>query len=156
MSLYRQPTGRSARTIVLATLVALLVGGAAGFGIGRSTAPEPSLIELAADVRERIRPAQSALELVTIEYPQSVQNGRVVAETEYAAARAQARAAADTIAAARADLAALDPSAVEEASDAIAEVSTLMARHADPAVVEQAAERADAAVEKLALGAAGG
>ena len=31
-----------------------------------------------------------------------------------------------------------------------------MARHADPAVVEQAAERADAAVEKLALGAAGG
>jgi hypothetical protein len=155
MSLYRQPTGSPARTIALATLAALLVGGVSGFAIGRSTAPEPTLVELAADVRERIRPAQSALELVTIEYPQSVANGRVVAETEYAAARAQAHAAADTIAAARVDLAAINPSAVEKAGDAIAEVSELMSRHADPAVVEQAADRANAAVERLARGAAG-
>src|SRR5688572_18386055 len=107
MSLYRQPTGKPARTIALVALAALLVGGGAGFAIGRSTAPEPSLAELAADVRQQVRPAHSALELVTIEYPQSVENGKVVAETEYAAARAQAQTAADTIAGARADLAAL-------------------------------------------------
>jgi hypothetical protein len=155
MSLYRQPTGRPVRAIAIATLAALLVGGAAGFAIGRSTAPEPGLVELAGDARERVRPARSALELVTIEYPQSVQNGRIVAETEYAAARAQARAAADAIAGARTDLAALDPSGVEEASGAIAEVDRLMSRHADPALVEQAADRAHTAVERLARGAAG-
>jgi hypothetical protein len=150
MSLYRQPTGRPARTIALVTLAALLVGGGVGFAIGRSTAPERSLAELAADVRQQVRPAQSALELVTIEYPQSVEDGKIVAETEYAAARAQAQTAADTVAGARADLVALNPSAVEDASEAITEVGRLMSRHADPAVVERAAGRANAAVERLA------
>jgi hypothetical protein len=154
MSLYRQPTGRPVRTIALVTLAALVVGGGAGFAIGRTTAPERSLAELAADVRQQVRPAQSALELVTIEYPQSVENGKIVAETEYAAARAQAQSAADAVAGARADLAALDPSAVEDASEAIAEVARLMARHADPTVVERAAGRATAAVERLSRGVA--
>jgi hypothetical protein len=154
MSLYRQPRGKPARTIALMTLAALLVGGGAGFAIGRSTAPERSLAELAADVRQQVRPAQSALELVTIEYPQAVENGKIVAETEYVAARAQAQTAADTVAGARADLAALDPSAVEDATEAIAEVGRLMSRHADPAVVERAVGRANAAVERLARGAA--
>jgi hypothetical protein len=154
VSLYRQPRGRPARTIALAAVAALLIGGMAGFAIGRSTAPESSLVELAADARERLGPAQSALELVTIEYPQSVRKGRVVAETEYAAARAQAQSAADTITAARAELAALDPSGVEEASAAIGKVVRLVARQAEPGAVERAARRADAAVERLARGAA--
>jgi hypothetical protein len=141
------------RTISLVTLAALLVGGGVGFAIGRSTAPDPSLVELAADVRQQARSAHSALELVTIEYPQAVENGRIVAETEFAAARAQAQIAADTIAGARADLAALDPSAVEEANAAIAEVGRLMSSHADPAVVERAAGRANSAVERLSRGA---
>jgi hypothetical protein len=150
MSLYRQATGRGAGAMAAAALVALLAGGVGGFALGRGTADEPSLAEQAGEAREGLRPATGALELVTIEYPEAVQGRRVVAETEYSAARAQAQTAADVLAAAREELEALDPAGLGEAEAAVAEVVELVEAQAPAGRVVAAARDASAAVERLA------
>jgi hypothetical protein len=149
MSLYRQATGASVRLVALAAALALLVGAIAGFAIGRSTADEPALTELIAEARAEVRPALNALELVTIEYPESIEGGRVVAETEYDAALAAAQTAIDTLRASS-DLEALTPSDYQDAQSATDRVASLIEDRAAPATVEKAARRASAAVESLA------
>src|SRR5919202_3674582 len=109
MSLYRQAGRTSGRTLAIAAVVALVVGLAGGYALGRATAPKPTLAEQVADLRTALGPAQEGLELSATEYPQAVRGGRVVAPTEYAAAKADVQRAKDAIAGARADLRALQP-----------------------------------------------
>ena len=72
MSLYRQP--RAARPLLIAGIaaVALLVGGAIGFALGRSSAPEPSAQDVVAQLRGELRPLAAGLELLPTEYPQAL------------------------------------------------------------------------------------
>lgn len=149
MSVYREPGRRRARAIVIAAVAALLTGGVAGFAIGRGTAGEPSLFELIEDAREGLRPALNALELVTIEYPESVRGGEVVARTEYEAALSQAQAATRFLSAGRADLEPLDRAGFREAASRAAYVSKLIEQRAGPAKVKSAAAAASLSIKFL-------
>ena len=148
MSLYRQAGGPSGRLAIGVGLAALVLGGAAGFAIGRGTAPEPTLDELIADARTGLRPALSAIELVGIEYGEGVDGGEVVAETEYEAARSQAQVAVDTLAAAD-DLRALDPDGVAAAEREVARVQELVGQRADEQDVDAALDAASEDVSAL-------
>jgi hypothetical protein len=150
MSLYRQAGGTSRRVAIAATVVALLIGGAAGFAIGRGSVDEPSLSEQVDGVRESLQPARTALELVTIEYPEAVNGGEIVAETEYAAAQSQAQTAASTLEAAEEDLRAISPDSYEAAVEAVDEVSARIEAVDDPAAVEAAVRAAHDAVDAAA------
>jgi hypothetical protein len=127
----------------------LLAGTAVGFALGRGTAPDPVLSDLAAEARAEVLPATNALELVTIEYPEAVRGGKVVAATEYEAAVAQAASAADALAAAAPELRQLDPGGHAAATEAVDEVVRLVGEEAEPRIVEAAAEDASDAVEAL-------
>ena len=147
MSLYRQASGSSARVILAVALLALIVGGIAGFLIGRSTADEPTLPELVADLEEDLRPAGAALELVPLEYGQAA--GGSGGETEYAAALSQAETAVTTIEGARDDLDALSPERAERAAQAVEAVRAAVEDRAPVAEVERAAQEATAALGAL-------
>src|SRR3954452_8846103 len=131
MSLYRQAGRASARTLILATVAALAVGLAAGFALGRGTAPEQNLAGQVADLQRKVRPAEEGLELTATEYGQAVRGGRVVAPTEYQAAQADLRRANAAIAGARADLRALGAARAVELERSVAAVRAAVARRAD-------------------------
>jgi hypothetical protein len=148
MSLYRQAQGSSWRVLVAVGVVAVLVGGLAGFALGRSSAPDPSLADQVADVRGELAPVREAIELTTTEYPQAVEGDRVVEPTEYQAAKADVQRARDTVASAYADLEALDPAAAGRLRGAVA---ALGAERASEAQVDQLAGSARDALRQ-ALG----
>jgi hypothetical protein len=152
MSLYRQAGRTSSRTLGIAAAVALVVGLAAGFGLGRATAPKPTLAEKVADVRARLAPAREGIELTATEYGQAVRDGRVVAPTEYDAARADVKRAADAVAASRADLRALDPARAAALERAMSALSGAVSHRTDPATVRRLSDAAGAALRR-AVGA---
>jgi multidrug resistance efflux pump len=110
MSLYRE-VGSRRRWLAAAALAGAAIGLLAGWGIARTTESEPSLADALARTQSRIAPAVDGLELLSIEYPQAVRAGQVVAATEYAAARADLRRTRDAVERARDELALLDSSA---------------------------------------------
>jgi hypothetical protein len=146
MSLYREPRGRRIWPLAVTAILAAGVG----LGIGLLVAPDeedPSVSAAIEELRGEVAPAISALELVTIEYPQAVRGGEVVAETELAAARSQAEQAQATVVAAESDLAALDPAATERAVSDLDELVAEIDAEADPRSVEDLATRARASLE---------
>jgi hypothetical protein len=151
MSLYRQAGRASGRTVAIAAVAALLVGLIAGFAVGRSTAPKPSLADRVADLRTSLAPAREGLELAATEYPQAVRAGRVVAPTEYAAAKSDVQRASDTIARNAADVRALNAARAAALDRAMAVLRDAVSRRADPATVRRLSDAAS-----TALRAAGG
>jgi surface antigen len=151
VSLYRQAGRASSRTVLVAAVAALVVGGIAGFLLGRSTAPKPSLAEKVADLRTSLAPAREGLELAATEYGQAVRAGRVVAPTEYGAAKADVQRASDTIARNAADIRALGAARAAALDRAMAVLRNDVSRRADPATVRRLSDAASAA-----LRAAGG
>jgi hypothetical protein len=135
MSLYRQPGSRSLRLAIGAATLGLLVGLAIGLLAGRGGGEPPSLRESLTSVRERLRPATSGLELVAIEYREAVRGGRVIAPTEYAAARADLRRARQAIEASKADLVALQPRLAARLEGQLTDLERLVARRAPSARV---------------------
>jgi hypothetical protein len=142
MSLYRETSGRSARTVALVVLgaVALL---AIGFALGRATAPTPSLESQLEELRQDARPAADALELVAIHYGATNETTREAASAQLDRARASFEAIED-------DLALVDPEQTHAARAAIEELSSLVASGAPTAEVERAAADAEAAVRAAA------
>jgi hypothetical protein len=151
MSLYRQAGRASGRTVAIAAVAALLVGLIAGFVVGRSTASKPSLAERVADLRASLAPAREGVELAATEYGQAVRSGRVVAPTEYGAAKSDVQRASDAIAKHAADLRALDASRAAALDRAMAVLRNAVSRRADPVAVRRLSDAASAA-----LRAAGG
>jgi hypothetical protein len=148
MSLYRQAGRASGRTLAIAAVVALIVGVAAGFALGRTTAPKPTLADKVADLRAKLGPAREGIELSATEYRQAVRGGRVVAPTEYSAAQADLKRADDAIAASRADLRALDPAHAADLERSVAALRGAVSRRADPATVQRLGVAASAALRR--------
>ncbi len=152
MSLYRQTGGRSLRPLFAMLLIGLLVGGLAGFLVGRGSVEEPSTAEAVADARAELAPVAAGLELVPIEYEGAVRNGRVVARTEYEATQAAAaRAAADLLAASE-DLRAIDPTGYETAEQAVDKLIEAIGAVVPPVQIEALTRAASARIESLADG----
>jgi hypothetical protein len=148
LSLYRQASGARGRVAAIAAVVALL-GAGAGFAIGRATAPEPTLTELAADARAAARPALSSLELVDLEYGQGVgSSGQDAAPTELEAAREHADAAQAAIDGAE-GLGSLDPAGVERAQQELAGLRAAIDDQATADEVRSHVRGARAAIEDL-------
>ena len=155
MSLYRVASRRSRLFGLLVPAIALVVGLVVGLLVGRATAPEPSLSDVLADEASHIAEARTALDVLTIEYPQAVSS-----PTEYGGAQADVRHAQDALAAAgvrdgrdrgvgSGDLEALDPSGYRRVSALVAEVAALVARKAPPAEVEARVRSAEEALAAL-------
>jgi len=152
MSLYRQAGRASTRTLAMAAAVALVVGLAVGFFVGRASAPEPTLADRVAGLRTKLGPAREGIELSATEYEQAVRDGRVVAPTEYGAAKADVQRAADALASSRADLRALDRDRAARLDQSIAALRAAVSRRADPATVRRLAVVASAQL-RVAIGA---
>jgi hypothetical protein len=146
MSLYRQAGRASGRVIALVAAAGIVLGLLVGFGIGRATAPDPTLAEKIADLRSQLRPAEQGFELTATEYSQAVRGGRVVAPTEYQAAQADVDRAAKTVGAARGDLRALDPSRAAALDRAIAALRSAVRQRVDPAEVQRLSDAGRAAL----------
>jgi hypothetical protein len=150
MSLYRQQGGRSWRWIGAATLLALLVGSGVGFALGRSSAPEPSLSEIVAEVRAEVQPAIDGISLVPDHYAQSVRGGEVLEPTQYEGARQQVMAAQDALAAAAADLNILSTERLSVAEARLRELARAVERRKAAGRVAEIADQAEAAVSRAA------
>jgi hypothetical protein len=150
MSVYREPARRRARAALIGALVGLLAGGIVGFLLGRATEGEPTLAEQAGQLEERLAPALNALELVTIEYPEAVRDGEVVAPTEYEAARSQAQTAADVVASTGEDLAVLSAADARRAETLTRRLTDLIERRETPEAVARLARDAADAVTSAA------
>ena len=147
MSLYRQPGRFATRTISIAVGAALVVGVVLGFVLGRSTAPDPTLADKVAGLRSALAPAREGVELLATEYPQAVRSGRVVAKTEYAAAKSDVQRARDAVDAHAADLRALGKAAALQR--ALADLAAAVDQRADAARVRQLSDTANAALRSV-------
>jgi hypothetical protein len=114
----------------------------------RSSGGPPSQAERAGAARSAAAEALDGLELVGIEYPQAVHDGRVVAPTEYAAAKADVARAADAVDAARDDLRALGARRAAALERAVAALRAGVERRADPAEVDRLAAAATRALRE--------
>jgi len=149
MSLYRQAGRTSGRTLLIAAIVALVVGLVGGYGLGRATAPDPTLAEKVADLRSQLGPAAEGLELSATEYPQAVRDGMVVAPTEYQAAKADVQRVSAALAGARADVHALDPVRAAKLDQAVTALRSAIESKSDPDEVKQLSDTASTALNAV-------
>ena len=120
--------------IVVAVLVVVLAGSGGG---------PPSHAERVASARSAATEALDGIELLGIEYGQAVKGGRVVAATEFTAAKADVLRARQSLADHRADFEAVDAAGYRRATQALAALAATVSRRAD---ITQAAGTARAAL----------
>jgi hypothetical protein len=144
MSLYREAGGkRRNRRIAIGAAVAAIVVVAIVVVAASSGGGPPSRADRVASARSATAEALDGVELLTVEYGQAVRGGRVVAPTEFAAARADVQRARQSLADHRADFEAVDPAAYTRASQALGSLAATVARRAD---ITQAVRTARAAL----------
>lgn len=141
MSLYRQP--RAARPLLLAgiAIVALLIGAAIGFALGRSSAPEPSAQDVVSQLRDELRPLAAGLELLPTEYPQALSGGG-----ESAAVTGDLGRIRSALAAATPGLRALDPAGARALAERVTALKQAIAARAPAVQVKQLAAAAQDAL----------
>ena len=152
MSLYRQPGRARARTTTIIATVTLLVGGGIGYAIGAAASggdDDVSVSEAVAHLRRDLQPVANGLELVTTEYPQGVEDGRVVAQTEYEAAKADVARARRVVADHADDLQALVPDRAADLQRTLAALASALETRADEAGVERLAGQATDALRAV-------
>lgn len=116
MAIYRPQRPRW-RTAVWAGLLGLGIGLLIGWGLLR---PAPDPAEVLGEVRAALASAAGTLEVVEIEYAESVEDGRVVSSPEYQGARDALVSSRARYEEARAGVAAVAPetaSAIDDAYD---------------------------------------
>jgi hypothetical protein len=114
MSIYRRSRPRWRATAATAA-VCLVAGGAAGWIIGSGSEPDP--VEAVRSLRSTLAGVGGALEVVDIEYSEAVDEGEVVAESEYRGARAAAVRARSLFTEVRQPLALLAPDPTSRIQD---------------------------------------
>jgi hypothetical protein len=144
MSLYRE-AGRARRkrriavgAAIAVVVVVVLVVVLASSG---SSGP-PSHSQRVASARSAAAEALDGIELLTVEYGQAVRGGRVLAPTEFAAAKADVQRARQTLADHRADFEAADPAAYRRTEQALGALAATVARRADITQAVRAARTA--------------
>ena len=150
MSVYREPARRRARAAAVAALIGVLSGALVGYIVGRETVDEPTLDERVGELQDRVRPALNALELVGIEYSEAVRGGRVVAETEYLAAQAQAERVAATLDDNREELDLISARETAAAERSLEELERRIADRVDSGAVRRTADASAAALAAAA------
>jgi hypothetical protein len=151
VSLYRQPgqARRRRRVIAACAAAAIVVLAALAVVIAGGGGP-PSHAERIAAARSAAGQALDGLELVEIEYGQAVKGRRIVASTEYDAARADVQRAKDALVEHRDDLLALDPGVLARAERSLDDVARAVARRATTGELKHTVAVARAAIEPLA------
>jgi hypothetical protein len=144
MSLYRQPSRTRPLLIAAIAAVALLAGVAIGFGLGRSTAPDPSAQDVVAELHDRLRPLAAGLQLLPTEYPQAVEGGGESAAVTVDLARIR-----DALTATAPDLRALDPDGARTLADRVAALEQAIDERAPTGEVTRLAAAAQAALAQL-------
>ena len=143
MSLYRVASRRSRLFGLLVPAVALVIGLVIGLLVGRATAPEQSLSDALAEEASLVAEERSALDGLSIAYPQAVSS-----PTEYGGAQADVRHAREALAAAD-DLEDVDPTGYRRAAALVAEVAALVEHKAPPPEVEARVREAEEALAAL-------
>jgi hypothetical protein len=155
MSLYREVRGRTRRVLVAAALV-LVLGVVGGFVLGRATTGEPSLADKLADFRDQSQQVADALEVLVVEYPQAVRNGRVAAQTEYAGAKRDVERAQTSFGDIESDLHAIFPQRVAPAQGQLHVLEKLVDQAAPPEqVLNQIAKVRETLQPAFRVGTAG-
>lgn len=144
MSLYRQPGRYGRGTVVGVAVLAFVVGALIAFVVGRSTAPDPSLGDQIAQLRDDLQPARQGLEILPTEYQQAVRGGATSTPGELAGVVATVKRVDAVLAEHRAELRVLAPAVAGRLGPDIAAVQRAVDAKATPAQVEQAVARAKA------------
>lgn len=144
MSLYRQPGRYGRGTVIGAAALAFAVGALLAFVVGRSTAPDPSLREQIAQLRDDLQPARQGLEILPAEYAQAVRGGAASTPGEIAGVEATVKRIDAVLAANGAELRLLAPAAAGRLAPDIAALRRAVDAKAPPADVERAVTRAKA------------
>jgi hypothetical protein len=143
MSIYNQAGRRGNLIAIGAAVLSVVVGLAAGFALGRSSAEEPTAAAVVADLREELAPVHAGLELVPTEYAEVAKG----AGGESAAVEGDLDRIRGGLDAAAPDLRVLAPDALERVEAAVEALASAVDRRAPTAEVT---DRVDAARRALA------
>jgi len=140
MSLYRQAgRTRRRRRIAIGAGVAVAAVVVLAVVLASSGGGPPSHAERVSSARSAASEALDGVELLTVEYAQAVRGGRVVAPTEFGAAKADVQRARQSLADHQADFEAVDAAAYTRAAQALGELAATVERRADIAAAVEAA-----------------
>ncbi|MDP8957476.1 MAG: hypothetical protein M3N24_11075 [Actinomycetota bacterium] len=126
MAIYRPQRSRW-KPAAIAGIAGLIVGLLVGWGILRSE-PEPA--EVIRQVRASLSSAAATLEVVEVEYAESVRDGRIVATPEFQGARAALTSSRERYLEAREAVATVAPNAASAIDAAYQELQRLVERRA--------------------------
>jgi len=150
MSLYREPgqARRRRRLIAAVTVAAVVVIALVIALVARSSGP-PGHAERVKAAHAAAGQALDGLELVEIEYGQAVRDGRVVAPTEYQAAKGDVQRARDALVQHRDDVQAVDPAGLARAERALDAVRAAVEERVATAALHAKVAEARAIVTRL-------
>ncbi len=136
MAIYRRPKPRWP-ALVGALALGLVIGSGVGLTLGRQ---EPDPVDAVAEVKTSLSRAAGVLEVVEIEYEESVDAGRVISEPEYSGARdalARSRSSYEEV---RAALRAFDSDRTDAIDGAYDDLESMVQQRADPSEVAAAVD----------------